>query len=94
MFKRSDSVDKGETMKKIYLFIYTTVFLVFLLYFVIIPRQPLPFSNGVHLLLIFSSAVMTWGAIKQNNQISMFCGISVFALICMSWVVQIMAQHF
>lgn len=85
---------KGEAMKKIYLFMYTAVFLLFLLYFVVIPRQALPFSNGVHLLLIFSSAAMTWGAIKQNNRISMFCGISVFALICMSWIVQIMVQHF
>ncbi|OUL07502.1 hypothetical protein B0533_13840 [Sedimentibacter sp. SX930] len=81
-------------MKKIYLFMYTAAFLLFLLYFVVIPRQPLPFSNKVHLLLILSSAAMALGAIKQNNRISMFCGISVFVLICMSWIVQIMVQHF
>jgi len=75
-------------MKKIYLFLYMAVFLLFLLYFVIIPRQPLPFSNRVHLLLIFSSVAIVLGAIKQNNRISMFCGISVFVLICMSWIIQ------
>jgi hypothetical protein len=75
-------------MKKIYLFIYTAVFLVFLLYFVIIPRQPLPFSNRVHLFLIFSSAAIVLGAFKQHNRISVVCGASVFALICVSWIVQ------
>jgi len=75
-------------MKKIYLFLYTAVLLLFLLYFVIIPRQPLPFSNRVHLFLIFSSAAIVLGSIKQNNRISMVCGASIFALICVSWIVQ------
>ncbi|PTQ81438.1 hypothetical protein C8U37_12235 [Trichococcus patagoniensis] len=77
-------------MKKIYLFVHIAVLLLFLLYFVITPRQPLPFSNRVHLFLIISSAAIVLGAIKQNNRISMFCGVSVFALICVSWIVQIM----
>lgn len=77
-------------MKKIYLFMYTAVFLLFLLYFVVMPRQPLPFSSRVHLLLILSSATMALGAIKQNNRISMFFGVSVFVLISVSWIVQIM----
>ena len=79
---------KGETMKKIYLFIYILLFFLFLLNFVIIPRQPLPFSHIIHLLLIISGAAISLGSFKQNNRISGVFGISIIVLVCISWIIK------
>lgn len=75
-------------MKKIYLFIYILLFFLFLLKFVIIPRQPLPFSNIIHLLLIISGAAISLGSFKQNNHISEVFGISIIVLVCISWIIK------
>lgn len=76
--------------ENIYSSLYILVFLIFLINFAILPRQPMPFSNSVHLLLLISSTAMALGGWKQKNRLVLLCGISVFMMVGVSWIMKSM----